>query len=212
MALGLLGKKIGMTRVFDNNGDVVVTTLLEVGPCKIVQIKNKQSDGYNAIQLGLIDKKEKSTTKPLMGHFKRANVTPKRFLRENRVEDVDKYQVGQELKVDIFKPGDYVDISGISKGRGFAGVVKRWGFRGGKQSHGSRFHRAPGSIGAAASPSRVFKGKKLPGHMGNEKTTIQNLKVVEVHPDKNQMLVKGSVPGPSNGMLFIRKSVKKSTK
>ncbi len=197
-----------MTQVFSGDGAVPVTAI-EVGPCYVVQKKTVEKDGYNAVQLGYGRRKQKNVTRPLQGHFKKADRGFFQILREFRLESLDDYDEGQELTVGMFKVGDYVDIVGISKGRGFAGGVKRHGFRGGKATHGSMFHRAPGSIGASADPSRVFKGKKLPGHMGNRRVTIQNLLVYGVSPERNLLLVRGSVPGSRNGIVLIKNSIKK---
>jgi large subunit ribosomal protein L3 len=206
MPIGLLGKKLGMTQIFSKESGVIPITVIRAGPCVVVQ--KKQQDGYHALQIGFEDVKRVS--KPLEGHFKRAGVEPKRFLREFIIsEDDDHYEVGEVLKVDIFKEGDFVDITGISKGKGFAGVMKRWGFRGGKASHGSMFHRAPGSIGASADPSRVFKGSKLPGRMGGKRTTIQNLEIIKVDLSRNLLLVKGATPGRKDTLLIIQKAKKK---
>ena len=208
---GILGKKVGITRIFGQKGASLPVTIIEAGPCTIVQKKSKDSGGYEVIQLGFGSRKRAS--KPLTGHFTRARVEPKRFLREFRVEKADAYEVGSQIKVDIFKPGDYLDIVGISKGRGFAGVMKRWGFSGGPASHGAHgWHRRPGSIGQATYPGRVFKGKKMPGRMGTRRVTIQNLEVVKVEPQENLLLVKGSVPGARGGLLLIKKAIKKKEK
>lgn len=209
MSLGILGKKIGMTQVFDEDGEAIPVTVIEAGPCPIVQIKTKSTDGYTALQLGFGEKREKRTTKPELGHLKKANVEPVRYLREFRVEDVSDFKRGQVIDVTVFSPGDSVDVRGKSKGRGFTGVVKRWGFKGGRGSHGSEQDlRRPGSIGTSADPSRVVKGRKMPGRTGNEKTAVQNLEVVKVDSNRNLLVVKGSVPGPPNGLLEIEKSVK----
>jgi len=194
-----------MVQIFTENGDVIPTTVIEAGPCQIVQRKSRDKEGYDALQLGFLHKR-KNVSRPLKGHFDKAGVEPKVYLREFRVDGVDEYQVGQEIKVDIFSEKDKVDITGISKGRGFAGGVKRWGFKGGKASHGSMFHRAPGSIGASAWPSRVLKGKKLPGRMGGVRMTVRNLEVVKIDAERNIMLVKGAVPGARGGFLFIKRS------
>ena len=201
---GLLGKKIGMTRFFDETGGSVPATLIEAGPCTIVQIKTEKRDGYNAVQLGFIEKKEKRLNKPQLGHFKRINVAPQRILREFRDFDTE-VKEGDQIRVDVFSVGDEVKISGLSKGRGFAGVVKRHNFGGGPKSHGqSDRHRAPGSIGQSAYPKRVFKGMKMGGRMGNERNSIRNLKVLKVVPDRNLILVKGGVPGARNSIVEIR--------
>ncbi len=211
MSEGILGKKLGMTQIFSEDGEIIPVTVIKAGPCRVVQKKTGAKDGYNALQLGFEEKKEQRVNKPLMGHFKRHNCPPFYFLREFRVDNVEDYQPGQEIAVtDIFKVGDIVDISGVTKGRGFAGVMKRWNFRGGPGSHGSMFNRAPGSIGASAYPSRVFKGTKLPGHYGAERVTVQNLKIVSIEQEDAIIMVKGAVPGPRNGVLEIRKARKAS--
>jgi len=201
---GLLGKKLGTTQVFDEQGQLIPVTVLQVGPCQITQIKKVESDGYNALQLGFEDKSEKRVTKPLQGHFKKAGIKPKKYLAEVRVEDLNEYKVGDELKVDIFSDITKVNVTAKSKGRGFSGVVKRWGFRGGPGSHGAHFHRAPGSIGASATPSRVAKGRKMPGHYGNQQVTVRNLKVVKVDAENNLLLVKGAVPGAKGTIVKVR--------
>ncbi|MDI3529723.1 MAG: large subunit ribosomal protein [Thermoanaerobacter sp.] len=208
MKKGILGRKHGMTQIFDEKGEVIPVTVIEAGPCVVVQKKTVETDGYNAIQVGFGDVKEKRLTKPLIGHFKKAGVPFKRYLREFRLDDVSGYEVGSEIKVDIFKPGDRVDVTGISKGKGFAGVVKRYGANRGPMSHGSKYHRRVGSMGATTDPGRTFKGKIMPGHMGHERVTIQNLEVVKVDPELNLLLVKGSVPGPKGSLLIIKDSVK----
>ncbi|HPL63959.1 MAG TPA: 50S ribosomal protein L3 [Syntrophales bacterium] len=204
---GLIGKKLGMTQVFSIDGAVPVTAI-EAGPCYVIQKKTAAKDGYSALQLGFGHKKQKNVSKPLQGHFNAANRGFFRVLRELRFDSTDDYEQGKELTVDMFQPGEYVDIVGTSKGRGFTGGVKRYGFRGGEASHGSMFHRAPGSIGASAYPSRVFKGKRLPGHMGNQRVTAQGLLVFGVRPDQNLILVKGAVPGHRNSIVLIKNSVK----
>ncbi|MBN2397777.1 MAG: 50S ribosomal protein L3 [Deltaproteobacteria bacterium] len=208
MKKGLIGKKLGMTHIFWDDGSVIPVTAIEAGPCVVLQKKTGDTDGYDAVQLGFDRVKEKAVTKPLRGHFKKADKGCFRILREFRLESPDEYEVGSELKADIFQVGDYVDVVGTTKGRGFAGVVKRHGFKGGRATHGSMFHRAPGSIGSSAWPSRVFKGKKLPGHMGNRRQTVQNLMVVGVRPERNLILVKGSVPSSTNGIVLIKDSIK----
>ncbi|ADD03210.1 50S ribosomal protein L3 [Thermoanaerobacter mathranii subsp. mathranii str. A3] len=208
MKKGILGRKHGMTQIFDEKGEVIPVTVIEAGPCVVVQKKTTETDGYNAIQVGFGDVKEKRLTKPLIGHFKKAGVPFKRYLREFRLDDVSGYEVGSEIKVDIFKPGDRVDVTGISKGKGFAGVVKRYGASRGPMSHGSKYHRRVGSMGATTDPGRTFKGKIMPGHMGHKRVTIQNLEVVKVDPELNLLLVKGSVPGPKGSLLIIKDSVK----
>ncbi len=209
MKKGLIGKKLGMTQVFSDEGAIPVT-VIEVGPCVVIQKKSAGKDGYEAIQVGFGRKRPKNVTKPLQGHYKKADKGLFRFLKEFRVESSDEYELGSELTADLFEVGDYVDITGTSKGRGFAGVVKRHGFGGGRATHGSMFHRAPGSIGASADPSRVLKGRKLPGHLGDHRVTIQNLTVLGIRPEMNIILVKGAVPGSNNGMVLIRESIKKA--
>jgi len=208
MNKGLIGKKLGMTQIFWDDGSVIPVTAIEAGPCVVIQKKTADVDGYGAIQLGFDRLKEKAVNKPRKGHFKRADKGCFRILREFRVESTDDYEVGSELTADIFKIGDYIDVVGTTRGRGFAGVIKRHGFHGGKATHGSMFHRAPGSIGASAWPSRVFKGKKMPGHMGNRRQTVQNLMVVGIRPEQNLILVKGSVPSSKNGIVLIKDSIK----
>ena len=207
MKIGIIGKKLGMTQIFSENGEAVPVTIIEAEPSVVIQKKTREKDGYDAIQLGFGRVKQKNVTKPLQGHFKQADNGIFRILREFRTAS-DVYELGQELKVDLFKAGDYVDVSGTSKGKGFAGVMKRHGFSGGRATHGSMFHRAPGSIGASADPSRVFKGKKLPGHMGSERVTIQNMMVWAVRPEQNLILVKGAVPGGRNGIVLIKRAIK----
>ena len=206
----ILGRKLGMTQLFLDNGTVVPVTVVEAGPCVVTQKKTTQTDGYNAIQLGFEDIREKLVSKPLQGHFKKAGVSFKRSLREYHVDNTDDYTLGQEIKVDVFEKGDIVDIQGTSKGKGFQGTIKRHNAHRGPMTHGSRNQRKPGSIGACADPSRVIKGKKLPGHMGNETVTVQNIEVVGIDLDKNVLLVKGAVPGAKGGLLSISKAVKQS--
>lgn len=207
MEIGIIGKKLGMTQIFSEYGESVAVTVIEAEPSVVIQKKTRDIDGYDAIQLGFGRVKRKNVTKALQGHFKKADKGLFRLLREFRT-DSNAYELAQELKVDLFKVGDYVDVSGTSKGKGFAGVVKRHGFSGGRATHGSMFHRAPGSIGASADPSRVFKGKKLPGHMGSERVTIQNVMVWAVRPEQNLILVKGAVPGGKNGIVLIKRAIK----
>ncbi len=206
----LIGKKVGMTQVFDEKGNVVPVTVIEAGPCSVVQVKTEETDGYNAIQLGFGSVKERKVNKPVKGHFAKAKVTPMKHLREFRVDDVSSVKVGDEIKADAFASGDSVDIQGITKGKGFQGVIKRHGQSRGPMGHGSMYHRRPGSMGPTSTPGRVFKGKKLPGHMGVDTVTIQNLQVVAVDLDKNALLVKGSVPGNKGSILKIKVSVKAS--
>ena len=209
MNKGLIAKKLGMTQIFDEKGAVIPVTVLEAGPCTVVQIKNEETDGYKAVQLGFGDVKEKHVTRPVKGHFNKAKVAPKKHLREFRLDNTEDFKVGNEIKADVFQVEDMVDIQGISKGKGFQGVIKRHGQHRGPMGHGSMYHRRPGSMGACATPGRVFKGKKLPGHMGHVTITIQNLKVVKVDLDKNVILVKGSVPGPKGAILKVKNAVKK---
>jgi len=209
MSKFILGKKIGMTQVFDENGIVIPVTVIQAGPCAVVQKKTVENDGYTAIKLGFEDVPEKKLNKPEKGLFSKINVTPKKYLREFRTEDIDKFEVGQQINVaDMFASGDSIDVSGISKGKGFQGVMKRFGSSRGPESHGSKYHRRVGTMGAGTSPGRVFKGKKLPGHMGLEKVTVQNLDVVRVDGERNLMLVKGAVPGPKGGLVIVRETVK----
>jgi large subunit ribosomal protein L3 len=204
MSIGILGKKLGMTRVFRENGESVPVSALEVGPCYIIQIKRTEKEGYNAIQLGFQPKKEKGLNRPAAGHFKAAGRGGFRVLREFRVDNPETYELGQEITSEIFDIGDRVTVSGISKGRGFSGVVRRWGFSGGDTAHGCRSHKVPGSIGASATPSRVMKGKKLPGRMGYQRVTLKNLRVVDVIREENLILVKGAVPGSNGGLVELR--------
>lgn len=205
---GILGRKIGMTQVFTKSGKLIPVTVVEVEPNVITQIKTKENDGYEAIQLGFDTKREKLATKASVGITNKANTTPKRFFREIRGVDVSEYSLGQEVKVDIFAEGEMVDVTGTTKGKGFQGVIKRHGQSRGPMGHGSMYHRRPGSMGSTSTPGRVFKGKKLPGHMGNVTVTIQNLKVVRVDLDKNCILVKGSVPGNKGAILKIKDATK----
>jgi large subunit ribosomal protein L3 len=210
MAMNLLGRKLGMLRLFDEQGQAVGVTVVEAGPCVVTQVKTTDTDGYEAIQLGFLDKKERLATKPMRGHFAKAGVAPKRVLRESRVEDASAYSVGQELRVgELFKAGDFVDVLGVSKGRGFAGGIKRHGLRRSPESHGGRTQRQHGSTGQSATPSHVIKGVRMPGHMGASKVTVQSLRVVAVRPDENQILIEGAVPGPTNGIVTVRQAVKR---
>ncbi|MBO8158039.1 50S ribosomal protein L3 [Thermosyntropha sp.] len=204
---GILGIKIGMTQIFDENGKAIPVTVVEAGPCTVLQKKKVETDGYNAIQVGFYNLKEKKVNKPLKGHFKKANVKPLRYIKEFRVNDVDAYEIGQEINVGIFEPGDLVDVVGTSKGKGFAGGVKRHNFARGSMGHGSKYHRRPGSLGAKG-PARVFKGRKLPGRLGGTRVTVQGLKVVKVYPERNLILIKGAIPGPKRGLVMIKDSVK----
>ena len=208
MNKGLIGKKVGMTQIFDEQGKVIPVTVIEAGPCVIAQIKTVDTDGYNAIQLGFGEVKEHKVNKPVRGHYAKSKITPKKHLREFKLDSVENMNVGDELKVDTFVAGDKLDIQGTSKGKGFQGVIKRHGQSRGPMGHGSMYHRRPGSMGPTSTPGRVFKGKRLPGHMGRETITIQNLEVVRVDLDKNAILVKGSVPGAKGAILKLKSSVK----
>ena len=208
MKKAIIGKKVGMTQIFDESGKVIPVTVIEAGPCVIAQVKSVETDGYNAIQLGFGDVKESKVNKPEKGHFAKASITAKKHLREFRVDEVESYKVGDEIKADTFVKGDKIDVQGTSKGKGFQGVIKRHGQSRGPMGHGSMYHRRPGSMGPTSTPGRVFKGKKLPGHMGVQTITIQNLDVVAVDMDKNVILVKGSVPGVKGAILKIKTSVK----
>lgn len=204
----IIGRKIGMTQIFDEKGKVIPVTVIEAGPCIVSQIKSVETDGYNAIQLGFGDIKESKLNKPQRGHFAKAKLSLKKHLREFRVDSLDGINVGDEIKVDSFVIGDRIDVQGTSKGKGFQGVIKRHGQSRGPMGHGSMYHRRPGSMGPTSTPGRVFKGKKLPGHMGRITITIQNLDVVKVDLDKNAILVKGSVPGAKGAILKLKTSVK----
>jgi len=208
MSIGILGKKVGMTRLFVEHGEAVPVTVIEAGPCHVVQIKSKETDGYEAVQVGFGQKKENKINKPARGHFKKADVPPLRFLREFRLDSAGDFQVGEQITVQIFSAGERVDISGVSKGKGFSGVMKRWSFKGGRASHGAETHRGGGSIGASAFPSRVFKDLPMAGRMGGKRVTVQDLEVVRVDTEKNLLVIKGSVPGPKNGIVTIKKAVK----
>ncbi len=206
---GIIGKKVGMTQVIKDNGEVVPVTVIEAGPCYVVQVRTPEKDGYRAVQLGFEEVKPKKLTKGQRGHLERAGVPMLRYLREIRMRSNESYEVGQVIRADIFQPGERVDIVGKSKGRGFAGVVKRHHFGGGPHTHGqSDRERAPGSIGACATPGRVWKGMRMPGHMGAKRVTAQNLEVVLVDPDRNLLAVKGSVPGPNGGLVIIKEARK----
>lgn len=209
MKKGIIGKKIGMTQLFDENGKVTPVTVIEAGPCVVVQKKTAENDGYEAVQVGFGDRSLKGVSKPLRGHFAKGDVAVKRYLKEFRLESIENLNVGDLIKADTFEAGEKVDVSGISKGKGFAGTIKRWNGHRLKMTHGThKVQRSPGSLGAASSPSRVFKGKKQPGHMGAEKVTIQNLEVVKVDSENNLIAIKGAVPGPRGGVVCIIDSVK----
>lgn len=201
---GLIGKKVRMTQLFTEDGEVVPLTAIAAGPCIVTQIREMEKDGYSAVQLAFEPIKEQKLSKPRAGHFLKSNLLPHRFLKEFRVSSVQGYSLGQQLTVGQFEEGESVDVTAVSKGRGFMGVVKRYGFKGGSDGHGSMFHRGPGSIGASAYPSRVMKGKRLPGRMGGKRVTVRNLKVIRVDTESNLIFVKGSVPGPNGGLVLIR--------
>ncbi|NLO20509.1 MAG: 50S ribosomal protein L3 [Syntrophomonadaceae bacterium] len=203
----ILGIKIGMSQIFDNDGKAIPVTVVEAGPCKVVQKKTQENDGYGAIQVGFGDVKENRVNKPAKGHFQKANLKPLRYIKEFLVENADAYEVGQEIKADIFEAGNKVDVVGTSKGKGFAGGVKRHNFARGSMGHGSKYHRRPGSL-AAKGPARVFKGRKLPGRLGGERVTVQGLEIAKIYPERNLILIKGSIPGPRRGLVMIKGSVK----
>jgi large subunit ribosomal protein L3 len=208
MVNALIGKKLGMSQLFSPDGEVTPVTVIQAGPCTVTQIKSVDSDGYNAVQLGFGEKKPQRTTKPSLGHFKKSGKGPFAVLREVRVDDVGEFELGQEVSADIFQVGELVHVVGRSKGKGFAGTIKRWNFSRGPMSHGGMNKRPPGSIGCSASPSRVIKGRKMPGQMGNRMTTVKGLMVVDVRPEENIILIRGAVPGGRNGVVFIKKSGK----
>ena len=209
MQKGIIGKKIGMTQIFDENGKVVPVTVVEAGPCVVSQKKTVENDGYAAVQIGFGDLKAHKVKKPMAGHFAKANVAPKRTLREFRFDDIDAYNVGDLVKADVFAAGDKVDVTGTSKGNGYAGVIKRWNFQRLKESHGSGpVARHGGSIGSCSDPSRVYPGKKMAGHLGSERVTVQNLQVVKVDAENNLIAIKGAIPGPNGGTVVIHDTVK----
>lgn len=208
MNKGLIGKKLGMTQIFADDGIRIPVTVVEAGPCVVLQKKTVAKDGYNAIQVGFEHKDAAKSARPLVGHCKASGQGVFSHLRELRLDDVDKFNVGDQITADIFAPGDVIDVTGTSIGKGFQGVMKRWGFKGGRSSHGSRFHRAPGSIGCSATPSRVFKNKKMPGQMGNKTITVQKLQVVRVDASDNLLMIKGAIPGSTNALVLIKDSVK----
>ena len=210
MEKAIIGKKIGMTQIFDEKGLVIPVTVIEAGPCIVAQVKTIETDGYNAIQLGYGDVKENRINRPEKGHFTKAKLALKKHLREFRVSEIADVTVGNEIKADVFETGDKIDVQGTTKGKGFQGVIKRHGQSRGPMGHGSMYHRRPGSMGPCATPGRVFKGKKLPGHMGVDKVTVQNLEIVKVDLDKNAILIKGSVPGNKGSILKIKNAVKAS--
>ena len=204
----MIGRKIGMTQIFQEDGSVVPVTVVGAGPLVVVQKKTVENDGYNALQVGFAEVKESGVNKPIKGHFGKGNVELKRYLQEFRVENVDEYEIGQEIKVDTFEVGEMIDVTGISKGKGTQGVIKRHGFSRGPETHGSHFHRQPGGLSAGTYPGRVFKGKKMGGRMGNVKITTQNLEIIRIDVEKNLILIKGAIPGPKKGLVTIKKTVK----
>jgi large subunit ribosomal protein L3 len=206
MLKGIIGKKLGMTRLFLEAGRSVPVTVIQAGPCHVVQVKDQATDGYAAVQLGFGEKRAKRVSKPRAGHFAKASVEPKAVLKEFRVAETGEYQVGQEITAELFAMGDKVHVTGRSKGRGYTGVIKRHGFAGGKETHGVTTHDKPGSIGMSADPSRVHRGKKMPGQHGNRKKTVKNLKVVDVRPDQNLVIVAGAVPGANGSVVYLRKA------
>ncbi|MBS4021488.1 MAG: 50S ribosomal protein L3 [Dethiobacter sp.] len=207
MQKAILGKKVGMTQIFDQAGRVIPVTVIEAGPCVVLQKKSVATDGYESIQVGFSDIAERKTIKPALGHFKKAGLTPKKYLRELRLDDINAYEVGQEIRAEVFAEGDLVDVTAVSRGKGFAGTIKRHGQSRGPMTHGSHYHRGPGSMGAVG-PARVFKGKNLPGRMGGEKVTVQMLKVVRVDKERNLLLIRGAVPGPRGVLVTVKNSVK----
>ena len=208
---GIIGRKLGMTQVFDEAARAIPVTVIEAGPCRIAQVKTLERDGYAAIQLAFDDVPERKLNKPQLGHLRKAKVGPHRTLVELRIADVSGFEIGQELRADVFEPGERADVVGTSKGKGFAGVYKRHNFGGAPASHGTeRKHRTPGAVGACATPSRVFKGQKMPGRLGHERVTVLNLEVVKVDPERNLLLVKGAVPGPNGGLVVVRSAVRRT--
>ena len=208
MNKAIIGKKLGMSQIFTADGIVIPVTVVEAGPCPVIQKKTQDKDGYNALQVAFGDAKEKNVTKPVAGHFKKANVAPKKVLKELPIDNVDDYEIGQEITASIFAEGDHVDVVGTSKGKGFAGAVKRWNHHIGPKAHGSGYHRGVGSMSANSSPSRVFKNKKMAGHLGNERVTVQNLTVARVDASRNLLLIKGAIPGAKGGIVVVKQSVK----
>ncbi len=203
----IMGKKVGMTQIFSEDAKAIPVTIVEAEPNRVLQKKTVETDGYDAIQVGFCAKKESRTTKPEMGHFKKAQVKPLRYIREFRLQDISGYELGAEINVDVFAEGELVDVVGTSKGKGFAGAVKRHNFSRGSMGHGSKYHRRTGSLNAMG-PARVFRGRKMPGHMGGDRVTVQSLKVVKVIPEKNVILIKGAIPGPKKGLVIIKNAVK----
>ena len=210
MKKAILATKVGMTQIFNEDGVLIPVTVLQAGPCVVTQVKTVENDGYKAVQVGFVDKREKLVNKPVKGHFDKAGVSYKRYVREFRFENAEEYNVKDEIKADVFAAGDKVDATAISKGKGFQGAIKRHGQHRGPMAHGSKFHRHQGSNGSATTPGRVFKGKGMPGHMGNVQVTVQNLEIVSIDADKNLILVKGSVPGPKKSLVTVKETVKAS--
>lgn len=208
MEKAILGKKIGMTQIFTEDGVLIPVSVIQAGPCSVVQKKTEEVDGYSAVQVGFEDKKASRTNKPEKGHFAKANVPVKKYLKEFKLDNAAELNVGDELTVSQFTGGELVDVTGTSKGHGYAGAIKRWGTHRGPMTHGSHYHRGPGSLGACSDPSRVFKGKKMPGHYGVDKVTIQNLDLVKIDEERNLLLVKGSIPGPKGGLVVVKNAVK----
>ena len=208
MKKAILATKVGMTQIFNEDGVLVPVTVLQAGPCVVTQVKTEENDGYKAVQVGFVDKREKLVSKPVKGHFDKAGVAYKRFVREFRLDNAEEYSVKDEIKADIFAAGDKIDATAVSKGKGFQGAIKRHGQSRGQMAHGSKYHRHAGSNGACSDPSKVFKGKKMPGHMGSKRVTVQNLEVVKVDAENNLILVKGAVPGPKKSLVTIKETVK----
>ena len=208
MKKAILATKVGMTQIFNEDGVLVPVTVLQAGPCVVTQVKTEENDGYKAVQVGFVDKREKLFSKPVKGHFDKAGVAYKRFVREFRLDNAEEYSVKDEIKADIFAAGDKIDATAVSKGKGFQGAIKRHGQSRGPMAHGSKYHRHAGSNGACSDPSKVFKGKKMPGHMGSKRVTVQNLEVVKVDAENNLILVKGAVPGPKKSLVTIKETVK----
>ena len=208
MKKAILATKVGMTQIFNDEGVLIPVTVLQAGPCVVTQVKTEENDGYSAVQVGYMDKREKLVNKPMKGHFDKAGVSTKRFVREFKLDNAAEYELGQEIKVDVFEAGDHIDATAISKGKGFQGAIKRHGQSRGPMAHGSKYHRHAGSNGAASDPSKVFKGKKMPGQMGNKQITVQNLEVVRVDAENNLLLVKGAVPGPKKSLVTVKETVK----
>ena len=208
MKKGIVGRKIGMTQIFDEQGKVIPVTVIEAGPDSVIQKKTVETDGYNALKVGFGEIREKLITKPVKGQFEKANAALNRFIRELRLDDVSSYEVGNEIKADVFTVGDKVDVTGISKGKGYQGTIRRWNAHRGPMSHGSKSHRVVGSMGASSSPSRTFKNKRMPGHMGGKQSTMQNLEVARVDVERNLLFIRGAVPGPRKGLVIVKDTVK----